>query len=46
MASLIVNLIVSSVTGMVASAMVASLYIELRALKEGAGAGGLAEIFA
>ena len=45
-ASLIVNLLVTSVTGMVASAMVASLYIELRALKEGAGAGGLAEIFA
>lgn len=44
--SLIVNLIVTSLIGMVVSAMIASLYIELRALKEGAAGGGLAEIFA
>jgi hypothetical protein len=43
--TLIVSMIVSSVTGMVAAVMVASLYIELRALKEG-DAGDLSEIFA
>jgi hypothetical protein len=44
--ALIVSLIVSSLTGMVSAAMVASLYIELRGLREGGAASSLAEIFA
>ena len=44
--TLIVTMIVSTIIGMVASVMVAALYIELRGLKEGEAAGGLAEIFA
>jgi uncharacterized membrane protein len=44
--ALIISLIVSSATGVVTAAMVASLYIELRAVKEGGAGGSLAEIFA
>jgi hypothetical protein len=45
-AAIIVSVVVSTLTSMVSAALIAAVYTELRAWKEGAGGGELGEIFA
>ena len=44
-AAFVINMIVSTITGLVFPTLMAVLYVELRRVKEGAGPGAFAEIF-